>query len=107
MEQNNQPKTREDWFNLVKAHTDSPLSQAEFCKERNLKPHQFCYYRRQYFLKFETPIKKEFTPMVVNPTKNNHVSDIKIELPNGFSCYVATHISSEILKKLISTLLSC
>jgi hypothetical protein len=106
MEENHNKKTQEEWFALIEEHKNSKLSHAIFCKEKNIKPHQLGYYRRQYYLK-SAESKPEFSSVVFSQTKNNVSSEIKIELPNGFICYIPGSIQSVNLKKLIGVLLSC
>lgn len=108
MEENKQPKTREEWFSLVLEHKDSKLTQADFCKEKNIKPHQLSYYRQQYYLKMGKPKDDfPFSQVVLNSAKTQAQTEIKIELPNGFICYVSSSTSSDNLKRLIGILMSC
>ena len=107
MEENTQPKSRDEWFALVKAHEESKQSQIEFCKIHNIKPHQLAYYKQQYQLKFGNPkAESGFTSVVLNEATNKP-AEIKIVLPNGFSCWVPSNIGSEHLKKLLGAILSC
>jgi hypothetical protein len=103
MSNDNQPKTREEWFTLVDEHATSGLSQTEFCKQRNLIHCRFSYYKAQ---RTQTQAKGLFSQVKVNqeiPASGN----IKIDLPNGFSCHVPSTISAEKLKSIISALVLC
>lgn len=108
MEEINQPKTREEWFALVNEYENSNFTQAEFCKKRNLTLHKFVYYRQQLRSQnVKSTTEHSFTPVVVNQAHKASSSEIKIELPNGFSCYVSSTISPDYLKKLLGAILSC
>ena len=108
MEEIIQPKSREEWLALVKEYENSNFSQSEFCKERNLTLHKFVYYRQQLRLQNDkSSVQHSFTPVVVSSSQKINANEIKIELPNGFCCYVSSNIQSEHLKKLLGTILSC
>jgi hypothetical protein len=103
------PKSREEWFVLVEGQQISKMTQAVFCKEKNLKPHLFSYYKKQYHLKNQPQDKAQpsFNQVIVNSPHNNNLSEIKVELPNGFVVYLPVQIRHENLKNLIGALISC
>jgi hypothetical protein len=107
MNSETQPKSRAEWFDLVKDQMASGLTQTEFCKNHNLILARFTYYKKQLSLETDQQSDASFSPVIVNQPLNVKISDIKIELPNGFRCHVPTTISSEKLKQLIGVLISC
>lgn len=100
----NQPTTREEWFVLVDEQTTSGLTQTEFCKQRNLKPCRFSYYKQ---LHSPSQPKGTFSPVKVNHELSVENGNIKIDLPNGFCCHVPSNISADKLKILIGALVLC
>jgi hypothetical protein len=107
----NSPKSRSEWFALVKEFEQSNTTQINFCKQKVLILGRFTYYAQIYrkdiksASKYETP---SFSQVVINqPHSSSSHHEIKIELPNGFRCQIPLNISSEALKKLIGALLSC
>lgn len=105
MNNDTQPQSREEWFNLVKEQAASGLTQTAFCKQRNLVFCRFGYYKKQYTLESD-PQTKAFSPVLVN-TASDTKCEIKIELPNGFRCHVSSAVTSEKLKQIVTVLLSC
>jgi hypothetical protein len=107
MNSENQPKSRAEWFNLVKDQMASGLTQTEFCKSHNLILARFTYYKKQLSLETDQQSDASFSSVIVNQSLNVKATDIRIELPNGFRCYIPTMIAPEKLKQLISVLISC
>ncbi len=109
MNSSNQPKSRAEWYEQIRDYESSGLSQTEFCKQRNLIQCRFGYYRKQYKQQTDDSFvtTKEFSPVVLNQPSTLQINNIKIELPNGFRCYVPNEVSPEHLKKLLGIMLSC
>lgn len=106
----NQPKSRSEWFSLVKEFEQSNTTQINFCKQKGLILCRFTYYAQIYRKNVKTIPKQEapsFSPVVVKQPLSSSQYEIKIELPNGFRCQIPSNISSESLKKIMGALLSC
>jgi hypothetical protein len=106
----NSPKTRSEWFALVKEFERSHTTQINFCKQKGLILGRFTYYVQVYRKDTNPTPKKEapsFSQVVVNQPLSSSQYEIKIELPNGFRCQVPSNMSSEALKKIVGALLSC
>jgi hypothetical protein len=101
-------KDKEDWEYLVREHIKSGLSQVEFCRQRNISAGKFGYHRSLLLTK-EIPATKDknlFTAIQIK--KPEPVSaDIRLILPNGFQCYLPSHIAPAQAKQLLEVLLSC
>lgn len=108
MNQKYQPTTRDEWFSHVEQQEQSELTQAEYCKQHDLVLCRFSYYR-QLIRKQKTslPTSSSFIPVVSIPHANTQPTEIKVELPNGFRCYVPSQISPLQLKHFLGVLLSC
>ena len=108
---NEGPKTREEWQISIVAFHNSGLTQKEFCKRNGLILARFVYYlqlhrKKQYQIN-PTQETASFSEVVVKKSVNSSHDEIKIELPNGFRCYVACNIQPDQLKKILGALLTC
>ena len=101
---NDEQKSRhEKWQVIIKEQEASGLSQAQFCKERNISSATLGYYRS--VLKPKKPQVGSFTPVAI---KQAPVSkDIRITLPNGFQCVFPSDLSTSQIKEWVMVLLSC
>lgn len=104
-----QPTRREQWLAIVEQQEKSGLSQTEFCKQNNLVISQFTYYRGLIKASKRTVSSKPntFTPVKIHKTEQSSPSDIRILLPNGFQCFIPSHIEVPHIKRLMEVLLSC
>lgn len=96
------------WKELVTEHEKSGLAQKEFCKERNIKPSQFGYYRS--LIKSQESVSTNqalFSSIKIKKPELNPSAEIKIILPNGFQCVVPSAVDVLHLKKIMEALLSC
>jgi hypothetical protein len=96
------------WKELVVEHEKSGLSQIEFCKQRNLVPSKFCYYRS--VIKSQDNVrtnKKLFSAVQIKKSESNISAEIKIILPNGFQCFIPSAMDMLQLKQMMEALLSC
>jgi hypothetical protein len=109
--QNNQSLTRQEWFNLVDEFQQSGLTQANFCKQKNISLCRFGYYvkkSRDKDKNLSTSTKApSFSEINVQSVISNNVNDFTIELINGFKCKVPVNIHPDQLKIIVRTLLSC
>ena len=72
------------WIRYVSEWKKSNLSQAEFCRQKNLHPGRFSYWKRQLDKKensatTQTPV---FSPISLAPTKVSQ-KIIELNLPYG------------------------
>jgi hypothetical protein len=108
MTQEKKKITRIDWFRYIDEQEKCELSQAEFCKQKQLSVCQFSYYRGlRVKSRNEHKIEPSFTPISIKQKTTVAVDPISIELPNGFRCQVASNITPDQLKTVIGTLLQC
>ncbi|MBA2653750.1 MAG: hypothetical protein H0U71_01630 [Gammaproteobacteria bacterium] len=108
----NEPKNRTKWFSIIEEYQTSDLTQAEFCKQKNVTLAKFAYYLQVYRKQNNINATRQeaqpsFSQVVVNQAVISAQNEIKIKLPNGFRCQIAYNISPEILKKIVGALLSC
>lgn len=106
----NSPKSRSEWFALVKEFEQSNTTQINFCKQKDLILGRFTYYVQVYRKEIKLTPKKEtpsFSQVVVNQPSSPPQHEIKIELPNGFRCQVPSNVSAEQLKKILGAILTC
>ena len=104
-----QSERREKWRELVEKQEQSGLTQTGYCKQHNLSIPQFTYYRGLIKASNHMPSQKlkAFTPVKINRTEPIVSADIRILLPNGFQCFVPSHIDAPQIKRLMEVLLSC
>lgn len=96
------------WKELVTEHEKSGLSQTEFCKQRDLVPSKFGYYRSVIKSQNKANTKQKlFSEIKIKKSELNLSSEIKIILPNGFQCMIPSAIDSLQLKRIMEALLSC
>ena len=96
------------WKGIVLEHESSGLSQIEFCKQRNLIPSKFGYYRS--VIKAQDNVirdQKLFSAVQIKKSELNASSEIKIILPNGFQCAIPSAMDALQLKRIVGVLLSC
>jgi len=97
---------------LVEAQESSGLTQKEFCIQHGLVLSQFVYYRalckKIKSSSMHTNPVSSFTPIkVVSNEPRINPADIRITLPNGFSCQIPHDYSPERVRHLMQALLSC
>lgn len=109
MKKSEQSTRREHWRAIVEKQEESVLSQVEYCKQNNLVISQFTYYRGLIKANERTasPKLNVFTPVKINKTEQSPSSEIRILLPNGFQCFISSHIDTIHIKRLMEALLSC
>lgn len=100
------------WLKMIEEQEDSGLSQTAFCKEKNLKTHQFYYYLR--LLKnenvSEVGIKNKVVPIQIKPvatTSINLSKEIRLILQNDVQCILPIGIPIEQIEQLLKVILSC
>jgi hypothetical protein len=108
MNQKIQPTNREEWFSHVNHQRKSGLSCVEYCRQNELNKAQFFYYCKVLRKpKTKSELAPSFTPVISALQTHGTPAEIRIELPNGFRCYIPKQIDLSQLKQLIGILLSC
>ena len=85
--QNQRTKKQKYWQRHIEKWSQSGLSQAAYCRERNLKIKSFIYFKSR--LKKNLPV--QFVQVPVGPVqapsflKLNISSSFQVEIPDGFS----------------------
>ena len=109
MDTNQQYQRKAEFRRLVEEQEKSRLTQKEFCSQNNLVLSQFVYYR--CLLKKEAgsipASKPAFRPVRVARDEKNTSDEIRISLPNGFSCQFPQDIEPLRVRQLVEVLLSC
>lgn len=102
-------ENRVKWQSLIEEQEKSGLSQAEFCKQRNIAIAQFGYYRGLLKAKDQAKFKKPelLSPIKIKKQDTKSLDEIKIVFPNGFQCYFPTSIDSIQIKRFMEALLTC
>ncbi len=105
------PKSTEKqqvWFDHIQACEASGLTQAEFCRDKNLSINTFAYYRSQYLAK----------PLAANPNSSSHsfvelhlppvtLEPFSLSLPNGIKLSLPQSFNEKQLSKLLGVLRAC
>lgn len=107
MSNENKRRPRAEWFNLIDEQASSGLSQTEFCKQRGLSICKFGYYKKLHRSTSSGPKGRGFVPVVIGSKRPALSNEIKINLPNGFSCIVPIDFSADKIKQIIGALISC
>lgn len=108
MAQDKKKLTRADWFRYIDEQEKSGVSQATFCKQKQLSACQFSYYRGlRVKSRNEQKTEPSFSPIAIKQKPPINIDPINIELPNGFRCQVAGNITTDQLKIVIGALLQC
>jgi hypothetical protein len=110
MNQQDQPKVREEWFKQVEQQEKSGLSQKDFCQQQGLVLSQFVYYRCLLKNKEKEKVAKKTSfqsVKLVNQEPTSKSEEIRLTLPNGFQCAFPAHLEAARLKQLVEVLLAC
>jgi hypothetical protein len=111
MNQESNHLTKIEWESLISEQEKSGLSQAKFCKEKNIDISKFGYHRGLIKAKNKTKDEKDapslFSPVKVINKEQNLSSEIRLSLPNGFQCVFSIYSDAMQIKKIIAMLLSC
>ena len=92
---------------------DSSLSQAAYCKEHNIRPHLFSYYKKK-FNSTSAAVKQvsQLVPIKLVDDRPNNLSlpgdfsAIKVTHANGFSLEILPNTSFSFLKPVLELLRS-
>lgn len=108
MEKSPSDKRRDEFRQHVEAHEASGLTQKEFCKRNDLSLSHFVY-NRCLLKKQANPAGKKsaFRPVKIAGEEKFLPRDIRVSLPNGFSCQIPPDADSDKVRQLIQALLTC
>ena len=107
MNNTQQQAKREKSKALITEYEESGLSQVDFCRQKELSPAQFGYYRGAFQAKQRAPkeMTRAFSPVKISQQSSSN--EIRITLPNGFQCAFSTEVEASRIKELIGVILSC
>lgn len=100
-----QKDRHEKWKILIEEQEKSGLSQANFCKQKNISSAQFGYYRALQKPKQSEKLLGSFATVKIN--QSSCEKEIRLNLPNGFQCTFSSSVDAAHIKKLVEALLSC
>ena len=91
---NENEKRSQFWENHLKEWSQTGLSQNAYCRNNNLRPNQFTYWKKKFkqqnlpvkFVQVPShPVEKAIGGHFPNTLRLNIKSDFQIEIPDGFS----------------------
>jgi len=91
---------RQFWENHVQAWQQSGLTQAEYCRQNNLKNHRWWYWRKRISHPAETDVT--FVPLRFSSNKTSRTG-ISVVTPNGYRIECDTGFDFSKLRQLITT----
>ena len=96
-------RSKEQWFELFKAHEQSGFSLAEFCRRKNLNKKYFSLRRQQLAFKVnqQKPLAKDFIKVSVktSPASGLSLTHGKVEL--NWQELPPAHWLSDFIKTLV------
>ena len=91
---------RKFWEDHVEAWQHSGLTQAEYCRQNNLKNHRWWYWRKRISCSAETDVT--FVPLHFSSSKISRAG-ISVVTPNGYRIVCDTGVDFSKLRQLILT----
>ncbi len=80
-------KKRSSWFNHIKQWKTSGQSQSHYCRDNQLKLHQFIYWKQVFNpkqkVKPNMPTESGFVAVQLASAQRSPSSSMVIQLPNG------------------------
>jgi len=91
---------RRIWKELIECWQHSGLSQVAYCRERELKPHQFTYWKNRFA---QTEADISFVPLRFSQNLPVAIaaSSLNLFTPNGYRIEVGAGFDALMLKQLI------
>ena len=107
----NQKTTQEQWLQRVEAWHDSGLSQNAWCRQNDVKPSQFGYWKKKLWTR-DAPVSPSntisaFVPVSLTQSQNRiceESSSLTVSLPNGLSVSGIDHHNLALAGQLIGLL---
>ena len=98
--------TREDrttyWQKLIRAQAESGLSAAAFCKDHQINPQRFYFWRRRF--KNESDVSEGVAFFELVPFSKIQASGIRIRLDERLSIELERHFDPHTLRNAINAL---
>jgi hypothetical protein len=98
------------WRQHISEFELSGLPQIQFCRLKNLVPHQFSYYHNLFKTQPSVSINadKLFAPVNINHVPASTTEQfIELTLPNGLQCKIPSSLETQIIQSFIGALLTC
>jgi len=98
-------KKRRFWKHHIEGWQNSGLSQIDYCRQKNLIPHRFTYWKKK--LSSANPSDLSFVPVSIAPTHLSPVShklSSLVVVADRYRIEVDGDFSSDTLTKLLRTL---
>jgi hypothetical protein len=96
---------RSYWKQHIDSWQRTDLTQAEYCRQHNLKHHQLVYWRKR-FLKTETDVS--FVPLkledVLDLSARQNRASLTLVINNQFKIEIRAGFDSQLLRQLIFAL---
>ena len=87
------------WENHIQASQQSGLTQVEYCRENNLKNHQWWYWRKRISHPSDTDVT--FVPLRFSSSKISQAG-IRVVTPNGYRIELDPGFDFSKLRQLIT-----
>ena len=102
---------KEQWQQRIQSWRQTSLSQAQWCKQNNVKPSQFWYWRKK-LEGSSTSLKKDktvssFVPVALAPepkTPSTEATPLSISLPGGVTVSGIDHSNLALVRQLVGLL---
>ncbi len=101
MSKRNLVQQRQHWNDIILDWQDSGLSQVNYCRKHNLKPHQFNYYKGLVLTPKMEPSLVPVATALPLPVTSSTITAI---LPDGIRLEVPSDQALTLLPNLIATL---
>ncbi len=89
------------WKSHIEQWSGSSLSQLAYCRQYDLIPHQFGYWKRK--LKQQN-LPVEFVQVAPEPININSVSGLKLNIGSGLQIEISDGFASATLERVLTTL---
>lgn len=98
-EELNSKEKRKFWEDHIQAWHQSGLSQVEYCRENNLKNHQWWYWRKRISHSSDTDVT--FVPLRFSSSKISQ-SSVSVVTPNGYRIEIDDGYDITKLRQLVA-----
>ena len=90
---------RQFWENHIQAWQESGMTQAGYCRQKNLKNHRWWYWRKRISFSRDTDVT--FVPLRFSSSKVSR-SGISVVTPNGYRIEIDNGYDISKLRQLIA-----
>lgn len=97
-------RKQEFWEAKIKEWEKSNLTQIEYCRNENLKPKSFTYWKNKIKKSSQLPT---FVPVITNTSpviRVNDNSDLRLVINSDFKVEIGDNFTPETLVRLIQTI---